>query len=336
MKDKRRLVLRAGENSADPGQIAEQIKAVAEEGTTDQLIIECDPEVPAMAYASLILPLSKIARLATTALVINPSSLLDALVHREAVANLVSPCFIAEQLEFVGNIIFEGHSNDADFKLARAVVISLNPRAQVSELSSEIVARLLNDTGTSFDFTAALDGAGWRTLIDAGETGTRPANITAFGYHARRPFHPEKFWNLLQGGLPAVFRAKGFFWLASRMDLVGGLNFAGSESHFAPAGEWWAVRDAHAREVEMPERTKKEWKEPFGDRRQAIAFMGLDFDQHAFKKQLDACLLTDSEMAGGEKSWHALADPFPSWSGHAHEHQCDHGHDSDGHECCHH
>jgi G3E family GTPase len=342
MKMKRRLVLPG--SAPDPAEIEKQIRAIAEDGATDHLVIECDPETPAMAYASVFLPhgttsgpLAQVARLATTALAITPSNLLDALVHRRSVADLPSPCLIAEQLEFVDNIILDGPHDDSEFKRAQEIAFTLNPRAQVSPLSDEALERLLDLAGISFDFTAALDGAGWRKLIDADESArNRQGSVTAFAYRARRPFHPERFWDLLEGELPPIFRAKGFFWLATHMDMVGGLNLAGPELHCAPAGTWWAARENHARELEMPERTRKEWKEPFGDRRQAIAFMGIDFDDDAFKAQLDACLLTESEMAAGEESWGTLTDPFPSWSAHTHEHECDHDHEAGDHECCHH
>jgi G3E family GTPase len=342
MKRKRRLVLPA--NPPDPGQISKQIRAIAEEGATDHLIITSDPETPAMAYATVFLPhgnssrpLTEVARLATTVLAVSPSALLDTLVHRRAIANSPSPCLIAEQLEFVDNIIFEGPHDDPEFKCAQAIALTLNPRAHVSYVSDEALEKLLDDRGPFFDFTAALDAAGWRKLIDAEESDrSQHENVTAFACRARRPFHPERFWNLLQEDLPAIFRAKGFFWLATRMEIVGGLNLAGSEIHCAPAGTWWAARDDHSRDLEMPERTRKEWREPFGDRRQAIAFMGIDFDDDAFNAQLDACLLTDSEMAPDKESWRSLTDPFPSWPGHSHEHECDHDHEAGDHECCHH
>lgn len=351
MKGKNRLVLPASATShqghgPDPAEIAKQIRAIAEAGAIDHLVIECDPEIPAMGYASVFLPhentlhpLTEVARLTTTALAITPSALLDALIHRRDVANLPSPCLIAEELEFVDNIILDGVGGEHEFKRAQAIVSTLNPRAQISVLSEEALERLVGDAGIFFDFTAALDGAGWRKLIDAEEPGrSRQDNVTAFAYRARRPFHPERFWNLLEEKLPAIFRAKGFFWLATRMEMVGGLNLAGSELHCAPAGTWWAAREDHARELEMPERTRREWKEPFGDRRQAIAFMGIDVEEEALRAEVDACLLTDSEMAAGEESWRSLTDPFPSWSAHTHEHghDCDHGHEAGDHECCHH
>lgn len=336
----RRLVLPAGAISPEGHHALEQISAIAEQGEIDHLVIECDSQTPAMAYASLFFspPLTEIARPTKTVLAIRSSDLLDSLTSRVGKAELGSSCFLAEQLEFVNNIVLEGAKDDPDLKLARAIAITLNPRAQVSDLVPETVERLLGESEPrSFDFATALDGAGWRQLIDGKNVPHGGDNaIASFAYCARRPFHPERFSNVLQDGLPSVFRAKGFFWLATRMDLVGGLNLAGPELHCAGAGQWWAARDEHARQHEMPERTRKEWQEPFGDRRQAIAFMGLDFDPGACKAQLDACLLTDSEMSGGPESWTTLSDPFPSWTVHAHTHECEHDHESGDHECCHH
>lgn len=340
MKEARRLILPAGAIAHEEHEALKQISAIAEQGDVDQLVIECDPQMPAMAYASLFLspPLTETGRLTKTVLAIRPSYLLDSLVRHLGNAELESPCFLAEQLEFVNHILLDGHNEDPDFKVAHDLALTLNPAAQISGLSFATVKGLLDSPETtSFDFAAALDGAGWRRLIDAESPPRGRGNgIASFAYFARRPFHPERFWTLLQGGLPGVFRAKGFFWLATRMGLVGGLNLAGAELHCAAAGQWWAARDEHVRQHEMPERTRNEWQNPFGDRRQAIAFMGLDFDPDAFKARLDACLLSDSEMAAGPESWPALADPFPSWSVHAHGHECDHDHESGEHECCHH
>jgi hypothetical protein len=145
---------------------------------------------------------------------------------------------------------------------------------------------------------------------------------------------------LLEKGLRGVFRAKGFFWLATRMDEVGGLNLAGSELQCASAGHWWATRDVHSRESQMPERTRKQWQEPFGDRRQSFAVMALNVSQETLQHQLDGCLLTDDEMAVGERGWSAFPDPFPSWTAHSHphahhhDHECDHDHGSHEHDCC--
>jgi G3E family GTPase len=333
---------------SSPDQIVKEIRAIADKHSIDHLIIECEPDRPPMAYASMFaapdhLPqtLNGVARLTATVFVIQPSDFLDAILGRGT--NSSPACFVAEQMEFVSHILFDGASGDRDFDLARSIAQALNPRAEVSPLGSVGVKSGQQLSPTSIDFEAALAGAGWRQLLDGVAPALRADNrITALACEARRPFHPGRFWDLLQRNLGGVFRAKGFFWLATRMDEVGGLNLAGSELHCASAGAWWATRDQSVREAEMPERTRNEWKEPFGDRRQTFAMMALDMDRPTLQAQLDACFLTDGEMADGPGSWKNFADPFPSWPTHAHhhhhdhDHDCDQHHDSEEHDCCHH
>ena len=321
-----------------PERIIEQIKSIAQDGATDLLILQCEVDRPIMAYASLFADpsgaLLGLCRLTTAAFVIESSTVLDSLLNRKATSG--SPCFLAEQLEFVADILFDGPLNDPDLPVARAIAVALNPRARiVPVIESALTGR--DDVAESFDFQKALEGAGWRKLIDQTST-TCTGEVTAFGYRARRPFQPERLWTLLQTGLPGLFRAKGFFWLASRMDEVGGLNLAGAEIQCASAGHWWASRDAEDRERDMPERTRKEWREPFGDRRQSFAVMARGVDRAALQNSLDSCLLTDEEMAGGPDRWRSFADPFPSWSAHAHthehDHECDHDHGAHEDDCC--
>jgi G3E family GTPase len=52
--------------------------------------------------------------------------------------------------------------------------------------------------------------------------------ITSFVYHAVRPFHPARLLsNALSGSWPGVLRSKGFFWLATRHDIMGLWQSAG-------------------------------------------------------------------------------------------------------------
>jgi G3E family GTPase len=325
---------------SNPGQIIEHIKTVANEGETDHLVIQCEVDRPIMAYASLFAdpsgPLASLCQLTTVAFAIEASMLLDLLLNQKATP--ASPCLLAEQVEFVTGIFLVGPANNSDLVRARTIAQTLNPYARIGPVTeSALTAR--HNAAPSFDFRKALESAGWRKLIDE-EISAIPSagEVAAFGYRARRPFQPERLWTLLQTGLPGLFRAKGFFWLASRMDEVGGLNLAGAEIQCASAGRWWAARDADIRDSEMPARTRKEWQEPFGDRRQSFAVIALGVDRDTLQQQLNSCLLTDQEMAGGPDSWRSFADPFPSWAGHArtheHDHDCDHDHGSHGHDCC--
>jgi len=324
----------------DPERIRAQISAIAEKALVNHLIIECDSKTHPIAFASLFLPdggdgqrFSEVVRLSSILLAIDSETLLSSLVHGNRAPGVTSPCIIADQIECADAVVLSGKPADRDFMLARAVVSALNPRGRILPGSHEAIPPKLLDAGISFDFEAAFAGAGWRKLME-NEPGARRGDqgVTTFVYRARRPLHPGKFWNLIQRPFPGVFRAKGFFWLATRMSLVGGLNIAGSECHYSPAGQWWAAnaRGNHSNHAEIPDRLKKEWAEPFGDRRQAIAFMGVDVNSTDLSARLDACLLSESEMESGERSWKKLPDPFPAWSAKTHDHECE------DHDCCHH
>jgi G3E family GTPase len=324
----------------DPLRIKAQISAIAENALIDHLIIECDSRTHPIAFASLFLPdgsagqpFSEMARLSSIVLALDSETLLSSLVKGNQTPGVTSPCILADQIECADVIVLNGEPADREFRLAQAVVTALNPSGRLIPKSREATTPKLLEAESSFDFEAAFAGAGWRKLME-GEPDTRQSDegVTMFVYRARKPFHPDKFWDLIQTPFPGVFRAKGFFWLATRMSLVGGLNIAGSECHYSPAGQWWAahVRDDGSGPAEVPERLMKEWAEPFGDRRQAIAFMGIGMDSRELSARLDSCLLSTSEMKSGERSWAMLPDPFPAWSAKAHDHDCD------DHDCCHH
>jgi G3E family GTPase len=319
---------------AQPGELIRRLKAIAEKGDTNQLVIPCEDERPVMAYASLFLENGNLPTLAHSCRLTSVAFALDSTTLLEN-----GTCFLAEQLEFVSDIFLQPASDDQGFELARSMAATLNPRARITELTATAIGSWIGHSDSSFDFDAALGGAGWRQVMDGSSPSPDHQPVVAFHYTARRPFHPGRFWHLLQHHFNGVFRAKGFFWLATRMDEVGGLNLAGSEIQCSSAGKWWAARGAAARKAEMPEHSRKEWQEPYGDRRQSFAVMGLKIDPNILRSGLEACLLTDPEMKEGEENWANFADPFPSWAAHPHHHhphdECDHEHGEE-HECCHH
>jgi G3E family GTPase len=322
----------------DPELIRAQIAAIAEKALVDHLIIECDSKTHPIAFASLFLPhgsegqrLSEIARLSSILLAVDSETLLNSVVHGRRASGVTSPCILADQVECADVVALYGQPSDHDHQLAQAVLLAINPRARIVPISRNTIPPSLAEEGIAFDFEETFAGAGWRKLMEEEPRLRRgDQGITTFVYRARRPFHPEKFWNLIQRPLPGVFHAKGFFWLATRMSMVGGLNIAGSECHHSPAGQWWAASGNHSGRPEVSDHLKKEWAEPFGDRRQAIALMGIDLDSVELSMRLDACLLNECEMKSGEHSWATLPDPFPAWSARTHDHECE------DHDCCHH
>jgi G3E family GTPase len=255
-------------------------------------------------------------------------------------------------------VAFANDAGHPDSERARSVVRALNPRAAVIDLSREELPDDFLSATRSFDIAAGESG-GAEHQPDSGSNGAASGQggFSRITFDARRPFHPQRFAEVLKSSLAGVFRAKGFFWLATQMEHAGGLSFAGAEKRAAPLGEWWASFAAREPgEHTKPERIASEWREPFGDRRQALTFFGFHVDESALRTRLHDCLLTDAEMAAGERAWASMPDPFAAWrqsspaadahpehaccdhgpAGH-HEHHHHHGDDHEcGHHCCHH
>jgi G3E family GTPase len=134
-------------------------------------------------------------------------------------------------------------------------------------------------------------------------------------YRARRPFHPERFWQLIESEWPGVVRSKGFFWLASRPTYVGCWSQAGGVCRHGSIGLWWAaVPKAHwPQDAESLQSIDGDWDPQVGDARQELVLIGIDMNETALRTRLDACLLSDAEMAQGPEGWHRFEDPFPAW-----------------------
>lgn len=168
-----------------------------------------------------------------------------------------------------------------------------------------------------FDFARAAQSPGWLAEIRGEHTPeTEEYGIGSFVYRARRPFHPARFAAALKTDWPGnVLRSKGFFWLASRPDAAGEWSQAGGIVRHGPAGIWWAAapREHWPQDPEYRARIEAEFEGEYGDRRQEIVFIGQYLDPGRTCEILDACLLTDAEMAAGPAAWRDFEDPFPAW-----------------------
>ena len=146
---------------------------------------------------------------------------------------------------------------------------------------------------------------------------TEEYGIGSFAYHARRPFHPHKFHDLLNQEWfgKGLLRSKGFFWLATRPQAAGQWSQAGGIAHHGPAGMFWkAIPEEHwPTDPETRQFIMEKWQEPFGDMRQELVFIGQNLDQARMREALDSCLLLEDELLEGAKAWKQLSDPFPAW-----------------------
>jgi len=116
--------------------------------------------------------------------------------------------------------------------------------------------------------------------------------LKTFLFSERRPLREECFQRLLAAGLPGVVRAKGFFWTRGRPDDIGFVSLAGGVVSVEPSGTWAAaLRDQGILTMkEIPAGILALWREPYGDRRQEIVFIGREMDEVALRTALEACL----------------------------------------------
>lgn len=118
-----------------------------------------------------------------------------------------------------------------------------------------------------------------------------------FLYRRSLPFDPERFQEWLSHPPPGLVRGKGNVWLGHERARAFGYSCAGSVHRVFTAGSWWAERRDGAWPTCDAQRRRllDRWHPRFGDRRQEIAFLGLDVDAQAVRASLDDCLLTEAE-----------------------------------------
>jgi G3E family GTPase len=145
---------------------------------------------------------------------------------------------------------------------------------------------------------------------------SRDCGVQLSVFSARRPFHPARLHDAVDALLDGVVRTRGRIWLATRPESVLWLESAGGGLRIGQAGEWLAAGGPAAWAAAGPERralASLGWHPRFGDRSQDVAVLSLDADPSRIEAALAAALLTDAELAAGERAWRALPDPFGWW-----------------------
>ena len=231
---------------------------------------------------------------------------------------------LIDQVEFADVLIVNKVDLlDADeLERLEALLGRLNPGARIVRATyGRVAADALIGTG-AFDFDRAAEAPGWLAALRGEEVSEADEyGFRSFVYRRTAPFHPERLWAAVNGAFPDVIRSKGFFWLASRPALAGEWSTAGGVVHVGPAGAWWAaVPHADWPEDAAAEIAARLESGPWGDRRQEIVFIGTELDERALTARLDACLLTELELAAGPAAWSELRDPWPVWYDDAHDH----------------
>jgi G3E family GTPase len=227
---------------------------------------------------------------------------------------------LVDQIEFCDKLIISKSDLITREQLAelQGILTSLNPVAEqiLSDHGQVSLDSLLNTH--SFSFERAKQDPGWlKEMRGEHVPETEEYGISSFSYQARRPFHPQKFYDFLYQDWPKgkLIRSKGYFWLASRPQIAGNWHQAGGIAHHGPVGMFWKAvpKDQWPEDEESLIYIESLWQEPFGDMRQELVFIGQNLDADTVRKSLDECLLTEEEVLQGKDAWLMLDDPFPAW-----------------------
>ncbi|SMX29276.1 Putative metal chaperone YciC [Pelagimonas phthalicica] len=315
--------------------LLKEVRKLSEEGRFDYLLIESTGISEPLPVAATFdfrdeegESLSDVARLDTMVTVVDAVNLLEDFSSHDFLSDrgeslgddddrsLVS--LLTEQIEFADVVILNKVSDAGPERVKNALKIirALNGDAKIIETDhSDVSAETILDTGL-FDFDTAHEHPMWAKELYGFANHTpedEEYGITSFAYHARAPFHPRKLYEVLNGDLPGVIRAKGHLWVATRPDWAIEYSLAGALSSIKPLGRWWASvpQERLPTHPQAQAEIARNWVEPWGDRRQEIVFIGTGLDREAICARLNSALLDVDDFMPID--WFELDDPLPQW-----------------------
>lgn len=228
---------------------------------------------------------------------------------------------LIDQVEFADVLLISKTDLIGAEELAEltAILRSLNTQAEILPMRlGQVPLEKILDTGR-FDFARAAQAPGWLKELRGEHVPEAEAyGIASGSYRARRPFHPQRFYEFLtrEWDNGRLLRSKGYFWLASQYREAGSWSQAGGLMRHGPAGFWWRYvpREHWPQDEDSLRSILANWEAEVGDCRQELVFIGQHIDFARLSAELDACLLDDDEMAAGPEAWQRLDDPFGPWS----------------------
>lgn len=317
--------------------LLEEVARLAEAGRFDYLLIESTGISEPMPVAETFTfrdeqgrSLSDMARLDTMVTVVDALNFMTDYQASDSLANRGETTgeeddrslsdLLIEQVEFADVILMSKIDLVSEYERNElsAVLRSLNPRARIVPMvMGQVPLTTVLDTGL-FDFDQAAQAPGWlQELRGEHLPETDAYGIAADTWQARRPMHAQRFFDFIHKPWSngRLLRSKGFFWLASKYQEAGSWSQAGGMVRQGFAGRWWRFvpREQWPQDEESTASIIKQWSADCGDCRQELVFIGQDVDFSRLHAELDACLLSDAEMAQGQDAWLRFADPFGAW-----------------------
>ncbi|MED0980412.1 GTP-binding protein [Bacillus paramycoides] len=312
-----------------------EVNRLVENGDIDYIVIESSgisepiPVAQTFTYTDEVLniDLTKNCRLDTMVTVVDANRFWDDFADGESLLDRKQAIdendtrevidLLIDQIEFANVIILNKVDllEKEDIIELRHLLKKLNPGAKIIESSfSQVPLQEILNTNL-FNYEEASQSAGWIQELNSEHhtPETEEYGINSFVYRRKHPFHPKRLMNWLEKWPLDVVRAKGFFWLASRNNMIGLLSQAGSSITIQGAGEWIAaLPEAEKNQLitEEPE-VLKNWDDRYGDRITELVFIGIDMNRSLIEQSLDDCLLTEKEM---KQDWNIFVDPIPAFT----------------------
>ncbi|MBN3510800.1 GTP-binding protein [Mycolicibacterium nivoides] len=292
--------------------LVEAVGALARQNRFDQLVIESTGISEPMPVAATFswefedgFSLGTLARLDTLVTVVDASTFLTELARGEALAEREMTAgpgdarsiadLLTDQVEFADVILLNKTDlvSPATLDTVQTLLRRLNPTAKLIRTDHGVVD-IGEVLGTGlFDPQAAAQTPGWDEEIADGHTPeTEEYGISSMTFRSDRPFHPQRLGDAL-GQVTRVLRSKGFCWIASRPTIAAIWSQAGPNLAIEPAQYWSGTEIAPGQE---------------------IVFIGIKLDRDNVQRLLDGALLTDAELAEGERAWAGYPDPLPAWN----------------------
>lgn len=317
--------------------LLQEVSNLAREGRFDYLLIESTGISEPLPVAETFTfrdengqSLSDIARLDTLVTVVDGLNFLPDYQAAQSLASRGETLgeederaitdLLIEQIEFADVILISKIDmiSSQERQELTAILQRLNSQAEIIPMvMGEVPLEKILNTGR-FNFEKAAQAPGWLQELRGEHTPeTQEYGIASRAYRARRPFHPQRFFNFIDGEWlnGTLLRSKGFFWLASKPMHAGSWSQAGGMMRHGYAGRWWRFvpKDQWPQDEESTAAIMKNWTADSGDCRQELVFIGQNIDFAQLTAELDDCLLTDDEMAMGAEAWRLLPDPFGPW-----------------------
>jgi len=228
---------------------------------------------------------------------------------------------LVDQVEFANVILVNKTDQISAYELEQLnrILRQLNAQAKIiNTTESRVDLSEILETHL-FSLSDAQQQPGWLAVPRGEEEAeTDEYGISNFVYRSRRPFHPKRLTDALDGDMDGglftgVLRSKGLMWIASRNDWAYDWSQAGCSIRMEPAGYWWAAApdEQWPEDEQLVAEIQAKFQGEHGDRHQELVFIGNAQDEQNIRRILDSCLLTDLEYVQGPEYWATLEDPLP-------------------------